>query len=232
MTSCRSLVMAAATAALVLLVPRVGAAQDSFGGARKTPPAPSQQPQPPSPQQPARQPAQQPAAPEARSPSASPAPAPQDPAEAAELADYGVPAQDTLHAGAMHAPTPNRIPGGLVITTRALATLLQDRDSGALLFDVLGGMEALPNALQAAWVSQPGHFNDQVQQQFVQALAAQLQGRTDTPLVFYCESTECWMSYNAALRAIKAGYSQVFWYRGGLVAWKAAGLPTQPGGPR
>lgn len=220
MTTMRTMMtMAAAAVACALLVPAFAAAQDSFGGARK---APQTQ------QQPAQQPAQ-PAQPPAQRPAV---PAAQDPAEAKELEDYGVPAQDTLHAGAMHAATPNRIPGGLVITTRALVAMLQEGGSGVLLFDVLGGREALPNALQAAWVSQPGHFNDQVQQQFVQALTAQLQGRTDTPLVFYCESTECWMSYNAALRAIKAGYSQVFWYRGGLMAWKAAGLPTQPTGPR
>ena len=36
------------------------------------------------------------------------------------------------------------------------------------------------------------------------------------------------MSYNAALRAINAGYTNVKWYRGGIEAWKAAGLPTQP----
>lgn len=226
MTAMRTMMtMAAAAVACALLVPAFAAAQDSFGGARKTPQA--QQPA-----QPAQPPAQRPAAPAARPPATSQAPAAQDPAEAQELEDHGVPAQDTLHAGAMHAATPNRIPGGLVITTRALVAMLQEGGSGVLLFDVLGGREALPNALQAAWVSQPGHFNDQVQQQFVQALTAQLQGRTDTPLVFYCESTECWMSYNAALRAIKAGYSQVFWYRGGLMAWKAAGLPIQPTGPR
>jgi hypothetical protein len=35
------------------------------------------------------------------------------------------------------------------------------------------------------------------------------------------------MSYNAALRAINAGYTNVLWYRGGIEAWKMAGLPTQ-----
>src|SRR5262249_14167344 len=39
-------------------------------------------------------------------------------------------------------------------------------------------------------------------------------------------SPECWMSYNGALRAIHAGYTNVLWYRGGIEAWKMAGLPT------
>ncbi len=32
------------------------------------------------------------------------------------------------------------------------------------------------------------------------------------------------MSYNASLRAIRVGYRQVFWYRGGLSAWRSEGL--------
>jgi rhodanese-related sulfurtransferase len=32
------------------------------------------------------------------------------------------------------------------------------------------------------------------------------------------------MSYNAALRAVNLGYTQVFWYRGGIEAWQLAGL--------
>ena len=204
------MVQLAAAMAAVLLLPGSAMAQDAFGGARKVP----------SVQTPER-------------PSAVPAPAAQaprahDPSEARELQDFGVPAQDGLHAGQMHGPTPNRIPGGAVITTGALRALLQERNSQALVFDVLGAEEMLPNALQAAWASQPGSYNDQVQQQFAQALSAQLRGQTNTPLIFYCASTQCWMSYNAALRAIRAGYTQVFWYRGGLEAWKAAGMPTQP----
>lgn len=35
------------------------------------------------------------------------------------------------------------------------------------------------------------------------------------PLVFYCHHHHCWLSYNAALRAIKLGYTNVMWYRWG-----------------
>jgi len=30
----------------------------------------------------------------------------------------------------------------------------------------------------------------------------------------------------AALRAVAVGYGKVYWYRGGIEAWTAAGLPT------
>jgi PQQ-dependent catabolism-associated CXXCW motif protein len=51
-------------------------------------------------------------------------------------------------------------------------------------------------------------------------------GNKDVPLVFYCLNVYCWMSYNAALRAINLGYTRVLWYRGGIEAWQQADLPT------
>lgn len=45
-------------------------------------------------------------------------------------------------------------------------------------------------------------------------------------LVFYCVSSETWLSVNAAMRARQMGYTQVIWYRGGITAWTQAGLPT------
>ena len=47
-------------------------------------------------------------------------------------------------------------------------------------------------------------------------------GRT---VVFFCESAQCWLSHNASLRALALGYRDVVWYRGGIEAWEAAGLP-------
>lgn len=145
----------------------------------------------------------------------------------AELQDFGVPPTNQLHVGQMHGPTPTSIPGGRVTTTAELSAALQNNQP-MLLFHVLGGQEYLPNAQYAAPASAPGSFNDQTQQQFSQYLNQVTQGRKNAPLVFYCASVQCWMSYNAALRAINSGFSNVMWYRGGLEAWKAAGLPTQP----
>jgi rhodanese-related sulfurtransferase len=58
------------------------------------------------------------------------------------------------------------------------------------------------------------------------ALLALLAPDKNWPIVFYCAGRECWLAVNAAMRAKVAGYTQVQWYRGGYVAWKAAGLPT------
>ncbi len=147
---------------------------------------------------------------------------------ATERQDFGIPAADQLHTGALHGPTPSSIPGGQLITTKGLLALLQGRQTPYFLFDVLGGPETLPGAMPAAWLAQAGSFNDPISQQFGQMLRQSTQGRTDIPLIFYCLSTQCWMSYNAALRAIKLGHTNVLWYRGGIEAWKSAGLPIQP----
>ena len=158
---------------------------------------------------------------------AAPANAMLDQLMVTERQDYGIPATDQLHTGAFHGPTPASIPGGQLITTKGLLALVQGQQTPYFLFDVLGGPEVLPGALPSAWLAQAGSFNDPISQQFGQMLKQGTQGRTDIPLIFYCLSTQCWMSYNAALRAIKLGYSNVLWYRGGLEAWKSAGLPIQ-----
>jgi PQQ-dependent catabolism-associated CXXCW motif protein len=143
-----------------------------------------------------------------------------------EREDLGVPATRQLHNGEMHGPTPNSIPGGQVVTTKGLVELVQKHPVPFVLIDALGSGEMLPDAVPAAWASKAGSFSDQTQQQLVQLLQQQTKGNKDEVLVFYCLSRECWMSYNAALRAINAGYTNVLWYRGGIEAWKQAGLPT------
>ena len=147
-----------------------------------------------------------------------------------ERHDMGVKATRELHSGAMHAPTPNQLPGGQVITTQTLLPLLQG-GTPIVLLHVLQSQQTLPNALMAVPASAPGSFNDATQQQFKQFLQQVTRGRQDVPIVTYCEGPECWMSYNAALRAIALGYRNVQWYRGGMEAWQRAGLQFA-GGPR
>ncbi|MFC3613692.1 rhodanese-like domain-containing protein [Lutimaribacter marinistellae] len=147
-----------------------------------------------------------------------------------ERQDFGVQPVQQLHAGQMHGQTPASIPGGQLLTTKGLVELVQSRQTPYLLFDVLGGGETLPGAIPAVQASSPGHFQDQTQQAFGQFLQQATQGNQEVPLIFYCASIECWMSYNAALRAINLGYRNVLWYRGGLAAWKqAGGLTSQAG---
>lgn len=52
-------------------------------------------------------------------------------------------------------------------------------------------------------------------------------GELDAPLVFFCKA-DCWMSWNAAKRAIENGYSRVMWYPKGVDGWAEAGWPLEP----
>lgn len=178
---------------------------------------------------------QQPYGPSAQMPPGSGAPGDPGQLEAWERQDAGVQPVSQLHAGPMHGPTPNQIPGGQVITTKGLLALVQGgAGMPVLVLDVLGNPQAqLPNAIPAAFAAQPGDFNDAVQQQFGQMLLQITQGNKQVPIVTYCQGPQCWMSYNAALRAIALGYSNVLWYRGGLEAWQRgmsqmAGVGGQP----
>jgi PQQ-dependent catabolism-associated CXXCW motif protein len=148
--------------------------------------------------------------------------------DAVETQDFGVAPRSELHGGPMHGPTPSKIPGGLLVTTGALVKLLQGGQGKLLVFDVLGGPEVLPGARAAVPAHQSGHFKDEVQRGFGDYLQQTTQGDKSAGMVFYCQSVQCWMSYNAALRAIALGYTNVLWYRGGIEAWKAAGQPVQP----
>lgn len=52
-------------------------------------------------------------------------------------------------------------------------------------------------------------------------------GKSDA-VVFLCNGAECWKSYKASKAAREAGYTQVYWLRGGLPEWVAQNLPTAP----
>ena len=49
------------------------------------------------------------------------------------------------------------------------------------------------------------------------------------PVIFACNGAECWKSYKAAKVAAAKGFKSVYWFRGGLPEWDAAGLPTEGG---
>lgn len=50
------------------------------------------------------------------------------------------------------------------------------------------------------------------------------------PLVFFCQRN-CWMSWNAAKRALAYGYANVSWFPDGTDGWAEAGLPLERAEP-
>jgi PQQ-dependent catabolism-associated CXXCW motif protein len=134
-----------------------------------------------------------------------------------------------LRTADLSAPTPLEVPGATTIRTGALKESLQ-ANPPPLLFDVLGGElhASLPGAIWLPGAGRGESFTDSVQARLSQTLQAMTKGDRKRPLVFFCQGTQCWLSYNAALRAVALGYEAVFWYRGGIEAWLAAGGDVVP----
>ena len=55
-------------------------------------------------------------------------------------------------------------------------------------------------------------------------------GNSATLLVIYCQA-DCWMSWNAAKRALSYGYRNVAWYPEGTDGWQRADLPVAESQP-
>lgn len=137
-------------------------------------------------------------------------------------------------------PTPEQAAGATVIGTEQLQALL-DQPRKPLLIDVyrrqwLEGRfiedEPHANLPGSHWLANTGEgeLSAQWMDYFTRHLRRFSDGRLDQPTVFYCRA-DCWMSWNAAKRAHALGYSEVYWYRDGLDAWLAAGLPVSPAQP-
>ena len=143
-----------------------------------------------------------------------------------ESRDWGIAPTNRLRQQPYHAPTPLTIPGAQVLTTRELRAMVAS--APPILIDVLAE-EGHVTLAGAAWISGAGrgtNFMDPVQSALTQLLAKLSGGDKTRALVFFCANSQCWLSYNAVLRAVAAGYGKVYWYRGGIESWVAAGLPT------
>jgi PQQ-dependent catabolism-associated CXXCW motif protein len=70
-----------------------------------------------------------------------------------------------------------------------------------------------------------GGLSAEMESYFKKALEGVSLGQKGRKLVFYCEA-KCWMSWNAAKRAVEYGYTSVYWFPGGMQDWSAAGYAT------
>ena len=156
-------------------------------------------------------------------------------AGAAEAAPPDEP--DAYRTENYRAETPATLKGARVLTTDEARALW--RDKAAAFIDVLP-QPPRPKNLPAdvIWRPQPradipgslwlpdtgyGELAPSVEAYLV----AGLHKAGERPLVFYCQRA-CWMSWNAARRALALGFKQVSWYPDGVDGWREAGLPLEP----
>jgi PQQ-dependent catabolism-associated CXXCW motif protein len=76
----------------------------------------------------------------------------------------------------------------------------------------------------AVWLPNVGFgvLSPQFDDYFRRNLKTLTGGDQAKPLVFFC-LRNCWMSWNAAKRALSYGYSNVLWYRDGTDGWQEIG---------
>jgi PQQ-dependent catabolism-associated CXXCW motif protein len=137
------------------------------------------------------------------------------------------------------APVPAAIHGGSVIQVGELETVL--RRGGAVVVDVSNAPRRPPELAQGApWMPLPhralpsamwipgagaGAISPKIDDLYRSRLRTASAGNLDAPLIVYCHD-RCWLSWNAAKRAVGYGYRRVYWFSSGIEGWTAAGQPT------
>jgi rhodanese-related sulfurtransferase len=119
--------------------------------------------------------------------------------------------------------TPRELPGARVVTAAEVQRLLSE---GAVVVDTRNDKEFKAKRLPGA-VFVPYHEKSLKDVAYDAALDdfAGLKGLDPTrATVFHCNGAECWKSYKAARAALAAGFSKVYWFRGGLPEWEQAGM--------
>jgi PQQ-dependent catabolism-associated CXXCW motif protein len=134
------------------------------------------------------------------------------------------------------APVPETLQGARVVTTQEAAALLKEKR--AVFFDVMPHTPKpakLPagtiwrekvrnNIPGSVWLPNVGYgaLSPETEDYFRNALESLTSGDRKRMILFYC-LTDCWMSWNAAKRAIAWGYGSVIWYPMGADGWEREG---------
>ncbi|MEL7470308.1 MAG: PQQ-dependent catabolism-associated CXXCW motif protein [Pseudomonadota bacterium] len=80
----------------------------------------------------------------------------------------------------------------------------------------------------AIWLPNVGYgaIHADTEVYFKAGLAHATQGNMDYPVLFFCLA-ECWMSWNAAKRALEYGHTDVYWYPEGTDGWEFEDWPVE-----
>lgn len=152
-----------------------------------------------------------------------------------------VPEPDGYRLDDYRSPTPATLAGAKVLDVAGAAALWKAED--ALFIDVLPrppkpanlapgtvwrdpSRNSLPGAV---WLPNVGFgaLAPETEAYFAAGLAEATGGDRSKAVVFFCER-HCWMSWNAAKRALALGYTTVSWFPDGTTGWSEAGLPLAP----
>jgi adenylate cyclase len=139
-------------------------------------------------------------------------------------ADFGVVPDAILH-GESEERTPTTAPGVTTVSTEQLAAMLQAENP--LVIDTMDATwhRSVPGAVGLHLGHTQAAFTDATQERLEQKLRALTGGDMAKPVVAMGFNVARFQGYNLALRLRHAGYTNVYWYRGGREAWEVAGKP-------
>jgi len=152
-----------------------------------------------------------------------------------------IPEPDDYRLEDYDAPVPEGLKGATTVDAIEVKDLIDEQD--ALVIDVIPEHrkpDFLPeNQLWippahlgipgAVWLPDVGYgaLSDTTIDYFKNSLAKHTKNQSERPIVFYCR-IDCWMSWNAAKRALTFGYEQVYWFADGINGWDFEDFDLQP----
>lgn len=126
-------------------------------------------------------------------------------------------------AGAL---TPAELPGVRTVNPKVVACLIDAMGSELAVFAPMKDETGIPDAFAWPGVGLGREPTAEEKETLAEVFRALSGGRKDRPIVVYCHSTECFLSWNALIHLQNAGYTNLLWMREGIKGWKEAGLPV------
>ncbi|WP_434051920.1 MAG: PQQ-dependent catabolism-associated CXXCW motif protein [Roseibium sp.] len=156
------------------------------------------------------------------------------------LSAQGVPEPEEYRGKPYRAPVPDTLAGATVLTTETAHRIWETRS--AHFIDVLPRLpkpdklpegtvwrdkprDSIPGSI---WLPNVGYQSipEIDADYFRKGLEKVTAGETSDPVVIFCRA-DCWMSWNAAKRAIEFGYTDIHWFPDGTDGWRAAGYQLE-----
>lgn len=143
-----------------------------------------------------------------------------------------VPEPEDYRIDEYRTPVPQTLAGARVVDGDTAERIIAEGD--ILLIDVYPRARKPPNLPKgtiwrdpthksiegAYWLPNVGYgvLSDEFEAYFKTSLATLTSNDKSRPMMFFCQR-DCWMSWNAAKRALEWGYTNVIWFPDGTDAW-------------
>lgn len=157
---------------------------------------------------------------------------------AAAMAEGPVPEPDGYRMDDFRSPVPLTLKGARVLSGDEAADLWNK--NAAIFIDVYPQAPKPANLPAGTYWREPEHrsiegafwlpnvgygaLSPEMEDYFRTRLEQLTSGKREAPIVFFCLK-DCWMSWNAAKRALAVGYRNVMWFRNGTDDWQELGYP-------